>query len=251
MPYMTQATPILSPILTKISQLTQQGLKTLVVYDLDSTLFDVSPRLERILIDFAAIPENQKRFPEQVEKFKHIKTMRSDWGIKGALERAGLDGHHPEFQAAVKDYWMQSFFSNHYLQYDIPYEGAIDFVKATYDAGANIAYLTGRDVTRMGTGSIEVLKQWDFPLVLGKADLVLKPHLSMNDAEFKTNWFLEAKTLGYEKIYFFENEPKNILHLQERAPDIEIVFIKSTHAGEAEPPEDIPTIMNFLCDLHE
>ena len=108
---------MLEQILVNIQDLSNQGKTSLVVFDLDSTLFDVSPRLEKILLDFAASPLNQKRFPEQVALLKNIKTLRSDWGIVGALTRAGLDGHHQDFQDAVRAYWQKSFFSNHYLAF--------------------------------------------------------------------------------------------------------------------------------------
>lgn len=248
---MTQSTPPLRQVLVKIRELGQNGGSCLVVFDLDSTLFDVSPRLERILIDFAALPESRQRFPEQVEKFKHIKTLRSDWGIQGALMRAGLDGHHPEFQQAVKAYWQANFFSSHYLQYDLPYDGAIDYVKAVHKEGARIAYLTGRDRERMGRGSVEVLKQWGFPLIEGEAELVLKPHKSMDDAEFKTGWFEAKHREGFTKIYFFENEPVNIHHLRGRLPEVDVLFMNTTHAGKAAAPVDVPHIMNFLCDWED
>ncbi|MGZ3769663.1 MAG: HAD family hydrolase [Bdellovibrio sp.] len=239
---------MLQQILINIQDLANQRKKSLVVFDLDSTLFDVSTRLEKILLDFAASPINQKKFPEQVALFKNIKAFRSDWGITGALQRAGLDGHHADFQEAVKAYWQKSFFSNHYLQFDNPYEGALEFVKAVDKAGADIAYLTGRDVARMGEGTVDILQQWGFPLH-ENAKLVLKPHLSMDDAQFKTDWFVEAdKNNDYKKIYFFENEPVNLHHLAQQCPHVEMIFFESTHAGKAEPPEDIPRIMNFLLN---
>jgi len=241
---------MLERILVNIQELKKAGKKTLVVFDLDSTLFDVSPRVERILLDFAAIPLHQKRFPEQVRFFKHIKTLRSDWGFEAALKRAGLDGHHPEFQEALRAYWQKHFFSNHYLQFDDIYEGALDFVQAVDQAGARIVYLTGRDIERMGTGSREILLQWGFPLH-ENAELVLKPHRSMDDAQFKTDYFVEADKEGYEKIYFFENEPVNLRHLQQFCPHVEMIFFSSTHAGKVEPPEDIPHIMNFLLNQKE
>ncbi|WP_413612544.1 HAD family hydrolase [Bdellovibrio sp. HCB-110] len=236
---------MLSQILVNIQDLTKQGKKSLVVFDLDSTLFDVSPRVERILLDFAASPLNQKRFPEQVALFKNIKTLRTDWGIQGALQRAGLDGHHPEFQEAVREYWQKHFFSNHYLQFDSLYDGALEFVEAVDKAGAEIVYLTGRDVERMGIGSKEILQQWGFPLH-EKATLVLKPHRSMDDAQFKTDYFIEADKNGFAKIYFFENEPVNLNHLVQYCPHVEMIFFESTHAGKAQPPVNIPRIMNFL-----
>ncbi|WP_374031064.1 hypothetical protein [Bdellovibrio bacteriovorus] len=54
---------MLEQILVNIQDLTKQGKTSLAVFDLDSTLFDVSPRLERILLDFAASPLNQKKIP--------------------------------------------------------------------------------------------------------------------------------------------------------------------------------------------
>jgi hypothetical protein len=212
---------------------------------LDSTLFDVSPRLERILLDFASFPVNQRRFPEQVSLLKNIKVLRQDWGITGALTRVGLDDKHPEFQEAVRAYWQKNFFSNHYLQFDDVYDGAVEFVQACDKAGAEIAYLTGRDVERMGPGSFEVLKDWNFPLH-EKSQLVLKPHRSMDDAQFKTDYFIEADKRGYEKIFFFENEPVNLVHLTQFCPHVEMIFFDSTHAGKAVPPQNLPSIMNFL-----
>lgn len=236
---------MLEQILVKIRNLSSQGKQSLAVFDLDSTLFDVSPRLERILLDFAASPLNQKRFPEQVALLRNIKTLRTDWGIVGALQRAGLDGHHQDFQEAVGSYWQKSFFSNHYLQFDAPYEGAVEFVQAVEQAGAQIVYLTGRDVERMGGSSGEVLAQWGFPLHAG-AELVLKPHRSMDDAQFKTDWFIEAEKKNFAEIFFFENEPVNLRHLARHCPKVQMIFFESTHAGKEEPPEDIPRIMNFL-----
>lgn len=236
---------MLEQILGHIQEISSQGQKSLVVFDLDSTLFDVSPRLERILLDFASFPVNQRKFPEQVSLLKKIKVLRKDWGIAGALERVGLDGHHPEFQEAVRAYWQKNFFSNHYLQFDDVYEGALEFVQACAKAGAEISYLTGRDVERMGPGSIETLQAWNFPLN-ENAKLVLKPHRSMDDAQFKTDYFIEADKKGYEKIYFFENEPVNLVHLHQFCPHVEMIFFDSTHAGKATAPEHLPSIINFL-----
>jgi len=109
---------LLSTIQAQASRL---GPRALLVFDLDSTLFDVSPRLERILLDYAADQEHQKRFPESCEILKNIKMLRSDWGIRNALIRAGLDDHHPEFDDSIKAFWKRTFFSNEYLHYDIPY----------------------------------------------------------------------------------------------------------------------------------
>lgn len=244
---MTQHRQYLEQIIQNIQLLNQQKAQALCVFDLDSTLFDVSPRLEKVLIDFANFPENQQKFPEQVPFLKDIKTYRSDWGIRNALIRAGLDGHHPEFQHAIKEFWVKTFFSNEYLDYDIPYEGAVEFVQRLNQLGADIVYLTGRDIKRMGPGSLSTLEKWKFP-ISENALLVLKPEKGMDDAQFKVDWFKALPENKYQKIYFFENEPVNINLLQKEKLDIEIFFFDSTHSGKQQVAEDLPRIMHFLIE---
>jgi hypothetical protein len=245
---MTQSSHLLRQILNKMEKLQSQGQKSLAVFDLDSTLFDVSPRVQRILLDFAEVPAFQKKFPEQIRCFKNIRTERKDWGMRQALIRAGLDGHHPEFHEALHDFWYKAFFSNEYLQYDLPYDGAVEYVNHIANLGVEIVYLTGRDVARMGSGSALTLKHWGFPLDDLQTRLVLKPRKEMDDAQFKTDYFTQFEKGPYADIWFFENEPVNIHHLRERLPHVNVIFFESTHAGKAHPPEDIPAIMHFLLD---
>ncbi|MGE0634125.1 MAG: HAD family hydrolase, partial [Pseudobdellovibrionaceae bacterium] len=151
---MTHGAQILRQILT---QAQQGGSKKLYVFDLDSTLFDVSPRIQKIIHDFTLIPEHIAEFPEEVEILKTIELEKTDWGIKNAFFRAGLDKQHPSFYEKVRGFWFQRFFSNDYLQYDVPYEGALNYVEALRKTGNDIVYLTGRDEIRMGKGSRETL----------------------------------------------------------------------------------------------
>lgn len=244
---MTQHTGNLRQIVVKTAENRLKGFRSLAVFDLDSTLFDVGPRLQRILADFARVPEYQARFPEQVSHFEKLKVEKRDWGIRDALIRAGLDGLHPEFQEEMKNFWKKHFFSNEYLIYDKPYPGAEAFVKSLHAEGAEIVYLTGRDVARMGRGSAEVLEKWGFPLN-ETARLELKPHRSMDDAAFKTDWFLALPDQAYADVWFFENEPVNINHMRLRTKKVEILFFDSTHSRRENPPEDLPRIMHFLLD---
>jgi len=238
--------PYLQTLLEKARELTRKGQKGLAVFDLDSTLFDVSPRLTKILHDFADHPQFQKQFPESVQILKTLSTLRSDWGIKQALIRAGLDQHHPEFHEAIRDFWRQHFFSDAYLHYDTPYSGAVEYVQALTRENIDIVYLTGRDIPRMGKGSREVLLKWKFPLDDKQSTLALKPEKGMDDAQFKSDWFTEQKLGKYAKVWFFENEPVNIEKIREDHPEIEVVFFSSTHSGRAEPPADLPHIFDFL-----
>lgn len=242
---MTQDSRPLRQILDKIQEIASDGGRILTVFDLDSTLFDVGPRLQRILNDFGRHPDHQARFPEQIRHFDQIRVEPGDWGIKDALLRTGIKNAPTEFLEAVRDYWRTHFFSNDGLEHDVPYPGAVDYVRRIYDHGAEIVYLTGRDVHRMGEGSARVLEKWRFPLD-EQARLALKPDRSMDDALFKADWFEALPREHYEKIYFFENEPVNIHALRPRAPHVDIIFFASTHSRLAPAPTDLPVISHFL-----
>jgi hypothetical protein len=244
---MTQSRRILQQILTESQKIRAQGQSVLHVFDLDSTLFDVSPRIQQILFDFADTPEIQGQFPNSVKILKTIQTKRNDWGIKDAVIRAGLDKEHPKFHDALKAFWMKNFFSNEYLDFDKPYEGAVPFVQALHGLGAEIIYLTGRDTARMGPGSEKILKKWNFPLGTN-ADLVLKPEKGMDDARFKSDWFLQIPKAKYQKLYFFENEPVNVHLVETEHPEVSVVFFDSTHSGKAEALKTWPTLETFLTD---
>jgi hypothetical protein len=241
----------LRKILEKVKETSaqkSQDKKSLVVFDLDSTLFDVSPRIQRILQDFGNNPEYQTRFPDGCRILQNIETQRSDWGFKDALIRAGLDGHHPDFYQALKESWKKTFFSNEYLKYDVPYNGALEFVQALYEAGADIVYLTGRDVARMGVGTDQILLHWKFPLDQKRALSCLKPQKEMDDAKFKSDFFAKIPANTYSNIWLFENEPVNIHLVRNDHTHVEIIYFDSTHSSLASPPTDLPTILHYLLD---
>jgi hypothetical protein len=245
---MTDSSLLAKKILTEARQIAQNKGTPLAVFDLDSTLFDVSPRLLRIFRDFAKILQREQRYPEAMAILQQIQVEREDWGFKDALMRAGLDGKHPEFEAEFKDFWQKTFFSNEYLDFDIPYPGAQEFVSSLSEGGTEVVYLTGRDQHRMGQGSQEVLLKWGFPLNAQNAKLVLKPHRSLDDALFKTDYFAQLPEKKYVKIWFFENEPLNVNSVREAHSQVEIVFFESTHSRRGVVPSDIPRIMHYLLE---
>ncbi|MBC7753581.1 MAG: HAD family hydrolase [Moraxellaceae bacterium] len=204
-----------------------QELKTnnkhsLCVFDLDSTLFNVSPRSEKILHEFAV----DRNFPELLK----IKIQMEDWGIYEALLRAGYDKvQNEDLHQNLKKYWNEKFFSHEYIHYDTPYLGAIHFVQSLKLSGVGIKYLTGRDVFRMGQGTAEVLKKWGLPC--DPAQIHLKPQKEMDDHLFKLEWLQKlAQDHPKSQIYFFENEPVNINLVGDHMPNVRLIYMNTTHS---------------------
>ena len=222
--------------------------RPIVVFDLDSTLFDVAPRLERVLMDIASEPTIQKRFPEVIPHFKNIKTQRQDWGFVEVLKRAGVDHDHEELFYVVRQLWIEKFFSNEYIHYDIPYEGSVDFVQKLNQLKVPIVYLTGRDYARMERGSRDVLLKWHFPLDDKSSRLVMKPERSLDDALFKKDWIHDYIQQSGSSLFLFENEPVNINLVSKHFPEVELVFFDSTHSRKESASEEMSTLVHYLLE---
>lgn len=249
---MTQSEQILNQILVKIQQNSLQNKRSLVVFDLDSTLFDVSPRTEKILREFHQHPMFLNDFQHLEPLFANVRAQHGDWGVKDALLRVDFSQHlrsleeRKKLETAIRDFWFERFFSNEYLHYDEPYAGAADFVQTLNQYPlVDIVYLTGRDVYRMGKGSKEVLVKWNFPLDDHKCQLVLKPKRDLDDALFKFQWFEKLPSEKYNYISFFENEPVNVNRVREKLSHVEIVFFDSTHSRREDVFEPILRIDTY------
>lgn len=231
-----------SQILTEIKTLLKNGEDVKVIFDLDSTLFDVSPRIAQILREFAAEPEMEQRYPSESAILKKVEAHPADYGIKRTLQRYQFPFRDMEFFKLLVEFWKKKFFSDDYLKYDQPYEGAKDFVQQLSKEGAEILYLTGRDIPRMKKGTVESLIEHGFP-VLSEDHLMLKPNTEIGDVEFKKNYF---EKMEHKHVWFFENEPANILVVLDIAPHVQVVFVDTVHSGTGPlPPENVMRITSW------
>lgn len=210
-----------------------------VVFDLDSTLFCVSPRSTHILHSLGAAPEFQQAHPEVAAVLREIEVLPTDWGVKSAVQRARIQGEMSLF-VKIRDYWREHFFSDHHLHHDRVYPGALEYVRHLHDIGADIMYLTGRSQTRMRVGTLAALKKWGFPL-LEERRLMMKPDEVQPDEGFKVVRLKEILA-EYPHVWFFENEPVIIERVRQELPNVRIVFVNTVHSGKGQPPQDLLTI---------
>lgn len=244
-------THLLNEILTNSMGQPQAAAETICnvcVFDLDSTLFNVGPRTEQILKEYAT----QNNFPDLL----NLTVNPKDWGLKEILIRAGFDmsGQHSENIKTHKnlvEYWTEKFFSNFYLHYDTPYLGAVNFVQTLFDKNIEVHYLTGRDIARMGTGTREVLLKWGFPLASDQ-HLHLKPHKDLDDHKFKLDWVTDFKKQKKDStIFFFENEPVNINAIGKAVPDLKIIYLNTTHSRKESVTVPVTEIEHFSLETPE
>lgn len=241
--------PILERILEEAHAFSASQGRFLAVFDLDSTLFDLTLRISGIIDSFVEEHQNGSPFAEACEALKKIQILRRDWGLAHPLSRVGITPEsHPELCRELLEHWAHQFFSDRHLHRDQPLPGAVEYVRELKRLGADIMYLTGRDVPRMQKGTEESLRAWGFPLDEPQVQLVLKSFTEVGDAEFKVD-VLKVAEKTYERIWLFENEPVNLNLVSRHCPEIGLVYIDTTHSGVEEVAEELDRIEHFEVDL--
>ncbi len=219
---------ILNHILT---QAEAQKSSLCCVFDLDSTLFDLTDRKQQIMLSFLSRSGKAHLYPQESELLKKIEIRRHEFGVSEALNRIGIS--REKFSDFYKDliaHWEYFFFHNDYIQYDLTYPGAVEYVQKLSRLGTHIIYLTGRDEPRMMTGTLASLKAAGFPLDQKNVEMILKPHKDFEDHTFKLDYMkdLESK---FKEIWLFENEPVNINIIEKHCLKTQFVFLDTNHSG--------------------
>ena len=231
------AEEVIREVLLRCRQEIERGGLPVVVFDLDSTLFDVSKRSFEILKEWLTHPESGS-FHETREKLSDLEpsemrySLEDVWEIKKIPSDVSPFDHHLKH---AKRFWRARFFANEYLRHDEPTPGAVQFVKTLYEAGVMIVYLTGRDVPLMAFGTFDQLKSHGLPIEVERTRLILKPKRHLDDLDFKTG---AARTItGFGKVIAsFENEPKNLVAMKEVFPTETMnVFIESVSSDHPAP----------------
>ncbi len=224
------------PELEKILKFCDQN-QSLAVFDLDSTLLDVTPRSIQIIKDFKNTASYKSLTDDDKNNYAQINYQHSDWGPSAPLKRASMS---KEAHDMVFKFWWSKFFINDYLSYDIPYPGALDYVQKIFSTGSDITYLTARKKQNMLDGTLQSLLDLNFPINNKQTRCVLKEK-DHNDHTYKLDW-LKKEIPKYTKIFYFENEAKIINHVRRELPEVEIIFMDSIHSQEDSSPVGLPTL---------
>lgn len=241
---------ILDQVLMKISNPASPGDRSLVIFDIDSTLIDTSHRTAAICREFARQPSHNSQFKELcreinqwtewVEVYHPIDFINMHSGIK-------IKPHSVE-EAFILKFWKDRFFHEDWLVHDLPYSGGKEFVTECLLRGADIAYLTGRHKDTSIVGTKKWLATHHFPLKEGSARtrLMLKEHTAILDLDYKNSGLAQLK-VGYDSIWFIENEVELILMALSDHQDVEAILFDSVHSGRAELQEIKPkTITSWV-----
>lgn len=225
------------------------GLPISVVFDLDSTIFDVKPRTLKIMKEFVHSPEASGFSTKLKDWAMSLKSHDLSYTIRDtAMANAYPIGEEraEDFLKTMGAFWKDRFFTDPYLYLDHPSPGAQEFVHLALDAGAHAIYLTGRDDPGMGRGTRSALTHWGFPMESHRTKLVMKPSFGTDDAEFKDQALRDLRS-HYEAVALIDNEPANFYAFEKNFPTALLVFIHTNCSNkEARKIQSIFKIENFL-----
>jgi hypothetical protein len=173
-----------------------------VVFDLDGTLLDNRPRTYAILERVAT--QWQGGDPEIARVLRKARPCELGYRVEDSLRSLGLVDA-VLIEQAVR-LWRQQFFSNRWLDRDVPVPGSAAFAQACYHGGAQVVYLTARDEPNMADGTLRSLREHGFPIGVPRVALRMKPDPSLSDDDHKR---LECARLGESSrvVAAFDNEP--------------------------------------------
>ena len=204
------------------------GPAPVVVFDLDGTLFDNGPRTWQILIDFAEATGNRALR----EALDALPRVGLPYLLKDTLARCGqTDARMAE---AALAFWRQRFFTDEFQRFDEPVHGAVRFVQALFEAGATVAYLSGRDAPNMLVGCAAALRRHRFPVGIPRTAIVLKHAFEDADLDFKGQAVDFVATLG-SVVATFDNEPAMCNLFAGRWPQASNFFVDTSHAPDPPP----------------
>ncbi|MCO5142283.1 MAG: HAD family hydrolase [Oligoflexia bacterium] len=250
----TPSEEVLRTVLDKVeiavkNRIKNGGKEVKVVFDLDSTIFDVKPRTLRIIKEFGATKEAKDISTEIAEWSQQITSCSLLYTLEErarAKDTPGTEEEKRAYFSKAMSYWWKRFFSDAYLCNDRPSAGAVDYVHKVVDLGAKVIYLTGRDWPGMSKGTKSSLQNSGFPFHQEISELYMKPAAGQDDAEFKDEVLREIR-VDSEVIALFDNEPANFHVFEKNFPEAMLVFIHTNCSSKpAKPVKLAHKISDFL-----
>ena len=216
-------------VVQTIKDYTAKQVSSLVIFDLDGTLFDNRTRTIFILREIAEqFTHKVPGLANIVDKFTDLSLV--NYSLTETLNNFGIT-HELEIDFIRKE-WEKRFFADSYQRFDVPLPGSKLYVDQVHDAGATIIYLTGRDMQRMLVGTTESLRQYGFPVGITGTMIIQKKDLSESDESFKVGTVEYLKRLG-KVVGVFENEPVNINLLNSHFPESKNFLVHTQHRPDA------------------
>jgi len=216
------------------------GAAGVLVFDLDSTLLDNRPRQASLLSAYGAQAGEPRLAACRPEHWR-------GWDAAAPMRAVGLSPDDvARHMLPYRRWWLARFFTSEACALDEPLPGAAAFLASVREAGAQVAYVTGRP-EEMGAGTLAAFARARFPMPDGRAvHLLMRPPEFDGDDAWKEAAVARVAGLGRPEAAF-DNEPLHVNGYARAWPDALVVHLDTDHSGRPIPVlERVPSIGGWL-----
>ena len=219
-----------------------EGRAPVVVWDLDYTAYDNDPRMLQVLHDWADHPESIAT-PEERRAIRGLTPEDMHYLAGDCLREIAGEERARELTEAFLPFFLPRFLGNEYTQIDPLLAGAREMIESLVNAGAVIAFVTGRAEPAQGDGTRAALARDGMAPDGERFHLFLKPFERYPDGRryadeaFKTATKPEIDALG-EVVGTLDNEPENVVAYARMFPNAMNVFVNSRWSNATTEPGD-------------
>jgi hypothetical protein len=231
----------LDTVRTSVRDELARGGRPIVVFNIDGTILDNSPRSLAILKDFVA--ENPGAAAEIADSVNALAPAEVDYYVIDTLQKCGLRNLFL-LEAALR-FWADNFFTARYTALDMPTQGAVDFIREIHDAGALIVYISGRNQETMLAGTVESLRASGFPVGTSRTLMILSPAGAEAARLFKRHAYGEITRMG-KVVGAFDDEVEEVVTMKRHWPRAEVVFFKNPSLHIPGPADAGIGVINFF-----
>lgn len=208
--------------------------KAAVIFDLDSTLYNVQPRTFEIIREWRESSQS-KSYGMLREIAMQLSPDDIQYSLKDTFEAKARQLNyeiHPADTRGLRAFWTDRFFTSEYLKFDHLYPGALEAVKQIYDLDLQVIYLTGRESLAMEIGTRNRLMSDGFPMNEEATRMLLRTDLEGGDLDHKVN---ALRDLEEPVLCSIENEPANLVAMKAVCPEA-IHVLKDTVCSDKAAP---------------
>ena len=251
--------------------------KILLLFDLDSTLFNTAFRSYAIFLSFAKDYADHKLCSTLCKKINHLNNNKIINQKNGFLNEVYdpfeyIKKHYhinidkkSKLADLLRRYWSKKFFHGSWLKHDKLYPGAYEFIDSFKEKNITISYLSARNRKNLYLASIKSLADHklptpdiddiknDFarqsfnknpPIWATRTVLYLKKQFDMDDCYFKQ--YQLAKLINYyDQIFYFENEPEIVAMTIDNFKQVKTYLFNSVHSKKYTGPDIFAKAKNF------
>ncbi len=218
-----------------------------VIFDIDETLIETTPRAMQGMKKWAETKE-ANAFPEVQGRLRRLTITQIRYDETETLAALGLNLNSSEVKTALpllRRYWRDYYFSNEGISnQETAYPGAFEFIKALLRLKVKIYFITGRNHETMREGTIQQLayrlNQHGIDIESPYIDLKLRKKVQGQQIYTSTFKEMEFRSISqeYEVLAILDNDIWNLESANRAFAKSEtmIVFVDTSYPNDRYMP---------------